>query len=66
METPSMRLLKWQPDYVIVTTKDYTMMDCPEKPALKHTAGNTRLIFVRNLSRRILQKYCTAEGQSES
>lgn len=61
MESDKERLQKWLPGYVVVSLFDSKDMCVPELEA----SGNRRLKLcaVRNLSRRILQKHCTAEGQ---
>lgn len=62
MESPHERLRKWTPHYVIESSADKADMISPE--TYPDAKAGFRLIAVRNLSRRILQKHCTVEGRT--
>jgi hypothetical protein len=58
--------MKWDPDKVILSPTDNAVMANPELPGLYDATIDVKLIALRNLSRRILQKYCTVTGQKEN
>lgn len=63
MEKNQDRLRPWLPDKVINTTTPAALMELPEDPLLHYPSKVLhRMIFTRNLSRRVLQKCCTVEG----
>ena len=63
MEENWKRLLKWDPNLVIVNQLADTFMVDPEHPCVKLTAPlRLRLIANRNLCKRVLSKFCTVDG----
>lgn len=66
-QTPEDRLRPWMPDKVINSETHLAMMELPEDPLLRYGGKFLhKLIFVRNLSRRVLQKCCTVEGANDA
>lgn len=64
-ETQSQRLRKWKRDFVILHCSPGSPMDLPENPVFPK-AINPDTVFVRNLTRRLLDRLCTSEGQAKS
>lgn len=61
-ETSKDRLRPWMPDKVINTATSVAMMELPEDPSLKYPAKYLhRMIFIRNLSRRVLSECCSVD-----
>lgn len=63
LETPQQRLRRWKPELVIISTGPGAPMDMPEN-AQYLIVTNIRTISCRNLTRRVLQKLCTVDGQN--
>jgi hypothetical protein len=65
LETNAQRLRKWRRDLVILHCSPGSPMDLPENPVFPRAINNDT-VFVRNLTRRVLDRLCTSEGQAKS